>query len=511
MLPTQAMSPCGAIRTDFAKSFRIIEDMPLGEGLTAEVWRAHELRNDRASSDDSSCGGMDRQLGKRQVAAKIFKQDAASDEPSYVSMPAALQREADLLAAVQGHPNVLRFHSVFWLSGDEVPQKGSEATLVSPRWCLTTELCGGTDLYSTLRIGGSMQEHDAKPIMLGILRALAHIHKRGILHRDVKVENVMLREDGCPVLADFGLSCRMSDEQAMLYRCGSPGYIPPEVLLKRGWREQSDTFGAGVMLFVMFSLQRPFLGHDVVETLKKTIRCRLSFSRHSRFETVTPECKALIRRLLSKDPEDRLLAEEALQETWFSGDDAMACPNCVGESDARPSHASSHEPAMPKTTDDVSSSAPSGLLSLIHCHEAAPNVDDDEQSDPRSLDEELLAGTEASSSFNSAGSGSWKYLKKLPFQRAARAHVPQQPGKLNVMEKLRPTMRLRTFFQKGTKESSVVPQPSVKSVEAIGSQLSIVPQSSVKPFPASGGSWASMMSGGSSSRSQWVSCEPFAD
>mmetsp|Transcript_139958 Transcript_139958/g.354917 ORF Transcript_139958/g.354917 Transcript_139958/m.354917 type:complete len:455 (-) Transcript_139958:203-1567(-) len=443
MLPTQAMSPCGAIRTDFAKSFRIIEDMPLGEGLTAEVWRAHELRNDRASSDDSSCGGMDRQLGKRQVAAKIFKQDAASDEPSYVSMPAALQREADLLAAVQGHPNVLRFHSVFWLSGDEVPQKGSEATLVSPRWCLTTELCSHGSLYSAV-MRSRLQEPDAKNIMTGVLGALAHIHERGVLHRDVKLENVMLRSDSSPVLADFGLSCRMSDEQAVTSSCGSPGYTAPEVLMKKRWRAECDVFSAGVMLYIMLSGRQPFQGGTMIQTLRNTVHRAARFETRS-FKNVSSEAKAFIGLLLTKTPEQRPSANKALREAWF-----IAATACRTKFSSEPVTCTSRSRSM----------VPLPVAWSVLCYETSPQQEDDQ------ADHQLPEKAQLSKELSGC-------MPRSPLRNQPPSSDPliidsfkqHLPAKSTIVGRLLKPLGLRPHLCSGGKTSSVSPEPQTQNIQ----------------------------------------------
>ena len=73
--------------------------------------------------------------------------------------------------------------------------------------------------------------HETKKIMLGLIRGLHHIHTRRYMHRDLKPENVMMRRDRItPVIVDFGLATHADLEHYLFFRCGTPGYVAPEIL-----------------------------------------------------------------------------------------------------------------------------------------------------------------------------------------------------------------------------------------------------------------------------------------
>jgi serine/threonine protein kinase len=80
---------------------------------------------------------------------------------------------------------------------------------------------------------------EIKELIIGLARGLEEMHSQRVMHRDLKPENIMLRNDGTmqPVIADFGLSTDVDSEDYIHYRCGTPGYVAPEIIpLKKGMK-----------------------------------------------------------------------------------------------------------------------------------------------------------------------------------------------------------------------------------------------------------------------------------
>lgn len=113
-----------------------------------------------------------------------------------------------------------------------------------------------------------------KKVMQGIMKGLAYLHKFGIMHRDIKLENVMLRslDSWEVVIVDFGLAVMSSDDEYIHYRCGTPGYISPEVINMKG-KEQldviCDVFSAGVLFHVILTHRFLFPGSSSQEIYDK--------------------------------------------------------------------------------------------------------------------------------------------------------------------------------------------------------------------------------------------------
>jgi serine/threonine protein kinase len=92
-----------------------------------------------------------------------------------------------------------------------------------------TELLPGGSLLERVNQAGGLSLEKTRSIMQGVMAGLSYLHKYGIMHRDIKLENIMLRSADSwePVLVDFGLAAISDDEPYINYRCGTPGYIAP--------------------------------------------------------------------------------------------------------------------------------------------------------------------------------------------------------------------------------------------------------------------------------------------
>jgi serine/threonine-protein kinase len=177
---------------------------------------------------------IDERLGRR-VAVKVLRADLARDE----GFVGRFQREARLAAGLS-HPNIVAVHDFHESSG--VP--GEELYLVM-------EYVDGQTLREKLVDGGAMSVRQATHIITAVLAALDEAHRADLVHRDVKPENVLVRDDGTIKVTDFGLaravtsSTRTSTTGILM---GTVSYLAPEQVDGDRADARSDVYAAGLML-----------------------------------------------------------------------------------------------------------------------------------------------------------------------------------------------------------------------------------------------------------------------
>lgn len=219
----------------------------------------------------------------------------------------AIEREVSALLEVHQHEHIVGFRGIFY-----------DQNSITLRLSVVFDLAPGGDLLHRVLKADGVSEDTAKPWLSGMLAALIHIHNRDIVHRDVKAENVLLLRDDFPVLADFGLAARLNDSAQMGRRCGSPGYVAPEVCLGQPYDTKVDVFGAGVVLYFMLSKEMPFSSpdHDIAATMRKTVKCTLHL-RRAPWDKLTSALRKMLRSLICKEQDERLTSVAALQHEWL--------------------------------------------------------------------------------------------------------------------------------------------------------------------------------------------------
>ncbi len=210
----------------------------LGSGTQGEVFRAVDTRLDR------------------EVALKFLK------PPSPGATAENLLSEARLLARVR-HPNVVTVHGAEQLDG---------------RVALWMELIAGDTLDTIVQRGGPMSAAEAALIGSDLCRALAAVHAAGLVHRDIKAQNVMRESGGRYVLMDFGLGHDVAAAGAAR-SAGTPLYLAPEVFEGHAATVQSDLYAVGVLLYYLVSGQFPVGGWsvpEIVDAHRRNARRRLT-------------------------------------------------------------------------------------------------------------------------------------------------------------------------------------------------------------------------------------------
>jgi serine/threonine protein kinase len=169
---------------------------------------------------------------------------------------------------------------------------------------IVLEYCGMKSLLHLLRKRKILPENEVRRFVLQICNGVRYIHGKRILHRDLKLGNMFLTTQGVVKIGDFGLAATMEDtnegSRGNGTLCGTPNYIAPEVLLKRGHRFESDYWAIGCMTYALLSGNPPFETTSLRQTYEKILGNDYSIPEH--FSRQTSE---FVSRLLHANPEER--------------------------------------------------------------------------------------------------------------------------------------------------------------------------------------------------------------
>ena len=181
----------------------------------------------------------------RLVAVKILKSDLAQDEDFRRRFNAESQAVAQL-----SHPNIVSVYDV---------SKGGDLEYI------VMELIDGITLKQYMEKRGQLNWRESLHFITQIMRGLSHAHSRGIVHRDIKPQNVMVLRDGSVKVTDFGIACLENAAQTLTQEAlGSVHYISPEQARGDRIDARSDIYSAGVVLYEMLTGRLPFEGDSAV-------------------------------------------------------------------------------------------------------------------------------------------------------------------------------------------------------------------------------------------------------
>lgn len=176
------------------------------------------------------------------------------------------------------------------------------------------EVCGGGDLLTYVRRRRKLKEDTARFLFRQIISGLACCHEKRVLHRDIKLDNILLTSQGDVKICDFGVSQLVTPGQTMTEQCGTPAYIAPEVFRNEGYQGfASDIWSAGVVLYAMLYGAVPFKASNMAELHRQVIERQPSYKE----EELSPEALSLLKGILEKDPARRLNSDQILAHKWM--------------------------------------------------------------------------------------------------------------------------------------------------------------------------------------------------
>ncbi|XP_022609492.1 cGMP-dependent protein kinase 2 [Seriola dumerili] len=183
------------------------------------------------------------------------------------------------------------------------------------------EACLGGEIWSLLRDRGSFDDPAAKFCVGCVTEAFDYLHRKGVLYRDLKPENLMLDTEGYIKLVDFGFAKKIRCGQKTWTFCGTPEYVAPEIILNKGHNFSVDFWSLGILVFELLTGSPPFSGSDQMMTYTLILKGieKMDFPKK-----ISKRPEDLIRKLCRRNPSERLGnlkngITDIKKHRWFNG------------------------------------------------------------------------------------------------------------------------------------------------------------------------------------------------
>jgi len=176
------------------------------------------------------------------------------------------------------------------------------------------DFVNGGELYSHLQREKKFPEPRVRFYCAEIVLGLEYLHSSGVLYRDLKPENLLLRDDGHICMTDFGISKQgLGDNDRTTTFCGTPEYLAPEVLQGAPYGKAVDWWAFGTLMYEMLTGLPPFYSKDVQQMYQKILSAPLNIP-----STISPDARSLLTQLLEKDANKRLSDPKLIKaHPWF--------------------------------------------------------------------------------------------------------------------------------------------------------------------------------------------------
>ncbi|XP_039176302.1 caM kinase-like vesicle-associated protein isoform X2 [Crotalus tigris] len=258
----------------------------------------------RAKEFCEICVARERQTERLYICKKFLKKDGRK-------VRRAAKNEIFILKMVN-HPNILQLIDTF--------ETRKEFYIIQ-------ELATGGDVFDWILDQGYYTEKDASNVVRQVLEALAYLHNLHIVHRNLKLENLMYYNQNNRskvVLRDFYLS--RFENGAITEPCGTPEYLAPEVVARQRYGRPVDCWAVGVIMFILLSGNPPFYDDTDDENsdshnrriFRKILAGEYEFDSPY-WDDISVAAKKLVSRLMEVDQDQRITAQEALGHIWISG------------------------------------------------------------------------------------------------------------------------------------------------------------------------------------------------
>lgn len=235
---------------------------------------------------------------KEKFAAKIIRKRKLD----YIERE--LMRNEISILSLLDHENIVKLVDVFHCRKSLV---------------LITEFVEGEELGKVIK-GSVLSEEFVKLVIFQLLQVIEYLHSLGILHRDIKADNIILKKNADQVvvkLLDFGFATFELKNSLNIIHCGTLGYSAPEILKKVPYNKSVDMWSVGVLAFAMITGKMPIYDSDHRIVINKTVNEEIDYTSE-RWQKISADGLDFVQNLLKKSPDERLGIEQALNHPWFS-------------------------------------------------------------------------------------------------------------------------------------------------------------------------------------------------
>ncbi|KAL4435846.1 hypothetical protein ABPG74_015814 [Tetrahymena malaccensis] len=244
---------------------------PLGKGTYGCVYLAKQKREPQ-----------------REVAVKVIGLNNIDKLPLQY-----IKREVQI-SKILDHPNIIKF---------------IETYIDKKNIYIVMEYCSGGSLLEW-----TFKEGDVLDVMKKLFQAVNYMHSRNIIHRDLKLENILFESESQNSdikIIDFGLAKKVEDDDRRHTMVGSVAYMAPEVMFNKTYNKSCDIWSLGIIMYRLICGQLPFKSQQQIHQAK------LYFD-HPIWKTISKEGKDLLRRMIVYNPKIRITIQDALKHKWFS-------------------------------------------------------------------------------------------------------------------------------------------------------------------------------------------------
>lgn len=263
---------------------------PLGKGGMAFVYRARDL------------------MLEREVAVKVLREDYSGD-PAFQER---FRQEAKA-AANLSHPNIVTMHD-FGLDDGQL--------------FLVMEFVPGTDLKTLIQQHGRFNPEEALPLLIQACAGIGYAHRAGLVHCDVKPQNMLVTPDMRLKVADFGIARALASihpEEKSDVVWGSPQYFAPEQAAGAAPSPASDVYSLGIILYEMLSGSLPFQASTAVDLARLHLEETAPMLSRN-LPGVNPQLDQILQKVLSKEPSQRYRTADQMGRVLLNFGNARSAP-----------------------------------------------------------------------------------------------------------------------------------------------------------------------------------------